>query len=156
MKKQVLVILIAVIGLSFFIPDPSSAWTGGGGYRSGFGYRPRGIFYYGPKVYVGPMYGAPVFVSPHVYRYPPPVVYVNPGPPPLYVDPGPEAAYPDPALPPGSYADPNGSGIYANPDLLSAGQYAGDNPPGEWVTIPGQWVNNKWIPPHNTWVPVNP
>jgi hypothetical protein len=45
---------------------------------------------------------------------------------------------------------------YAYPDPQITGQYTGENPPGEWVTVPGQWVNGKWIPSHNSWVPVNP
>ena len=63
-----------------------------------------------------------------VYVYSSAVVYTNPAPLPAY-------AYPDPRL---------------------TGQYSGENPPGEWITVPGQWVDGKWIPTHSTWVPVNP
>lgn len=38
----------------------------------------------------------------------------------------------------------------------SAPSYGGQEPPGEWVSVPGRWVNGRWVPAHNVWVPVNP
>lgn len=38
----------------------------------------------------------------------------------------------------------------------SAPSYGGQEPPGEWVSVPGRWVDGRWVPEHNVWVPVNP
>jgi hypothetical protein len=131
MKRRIMVVLIVVLGLSFILPAASFAWRGGwgpgAGYRGGWGpYRPYG--WSRPGVYVGTAFVNPWYFPPPVYVSPPVVVYSNPVPPPAY-------AYPDPGL---------------------TGQYAGGNPPGEWITVPGQWVNGQWIPSHQAWVPVNP
>ncbi|MCX5815551.1 MAG: hypothetical protein NTX75_04815 [Proteobacteria bacterium] len=131
MKLRMLVVLVVILGLSFILPTASFAWSGsvggGAGYRGGWGpYRPYG--WYRPRVYVGAAFVNPWYVPTPVYAYSPVVVYTNPAPPPAY-------AYPDPRL---------------------TGQYTGENPPGEWITVPGQWVDGKWIPSHSTWVSVNP
>lgn len=42
------------------------------------------------------------------------------------------------------------------PAYGQAEPYAGENPPGEWVTVPGRWVGGRWVPAHRVWVPVNP
>jgi hypothetical protein len=44
---------------------------------------------------------------------------------------------------------------YAAPPA-PAPSYGGEQPPGEWVSVPGRWVGGKWVPAHNVWVPVNP
>jgi hypothetical protein len=140
MQRKMLGILMVILGLSFILPTASSAWSGsvgvgagyhggwrgGAGYRGGWGpYRPYG--WYRPRVYVGAAFVNPWYVPPPVYAYSPAVVYTNPAPPPAY-------AYPDPQL---------------------TGQHTGDNPPGEWITVPGQLVDDKWIPSRSAWVPVN-
>jgi hypothetical protein len=38
----------------------------------------------------------------------------------------------------------------------SAPSYGGQEPPGEWVSVPGRWEGGRWVPAHNVWVPVNP
>jgi hypothetical protein len=130
MKRKILVALIVILGISFVLPAASFAWRGGGraGYHGGWGYHRPYYGWYGPRVYAGAAFVGPWYAPPPVYVYSPPVVYSNPVPPPAI-------AYPDPAL---------------------TSQYTGENPPGQWVTVPGQWVNGKWIPSHRTWVAVNP
>ncbi|HAR97275.1 MAG TPA: hypothetical protein DCR97_15135 [Deltaproteobacteria bacterium] len=38
----------------------------------------------------------------------------------------------------------------------SAPSYGGQEPPGQWVTVPGRWVNGRWVPAHDVWAPINP
>jgi hypothetical protein len=143
MKKQMMLFLIVLMGISLILPVSSFARRGGTsvavGISSGWGPGPgyyrggwRGPYrHHGwsrPGLFMGASFVNPMYFPPPVYVTRPTIVYVNPVPPDAY-------AYPDPGL---------------------AGQYTGDNPPGEWVTVPGQWVNGQWVPSHKTWIPVNP
>ena len=138
MKRRMLVILVVILGLSFILPTVSSAWRGSvgggagyrGGWRGGAGYR-GGWGPYRPYGWYRPgVYVGAAFVNP--WYVPSPVYAYSSAV--VYTDPAP-SAYPDPQL---------------------TGQYTGENPPGEWITVPGQWVDGTWIPSHSTWVPVNP
>jgi hypothetical protein len=51
-----------------------------------------------------------------------------------------------------SYTAPAPTSSYG----YSAPSYNGEQPPGEWVSVPGRWVEGRWVPAHNVWVPVNP
>lgn len=145
MKRKIVMFIVFMLGVSVVLPIEGLAWRGsssisigytsgwvGSGvvYRHGWGpYRPHG--WYRPRVYVGTSFIYPWYVTA------PSVVYVNPPPAVVYNTPAPQTAY-----------------AYPDPALTS--QNTGNNPPGEWITVPGQWIDGKWVPSHKTWVPINP
>ncbi len=144
MKKQITLLSIVLLGISFILPVSSYAWRGGtsvtvgfstgwgpgygSGYRGGWARPYRNHGWSRPRLYMGAAFVNPLIFSPPVYVSQPTVAYARPVVTPAY-------AYPDVGL---------------------TGQYTGENPPGEWITLPGQWVNGQWVPSHKTWVPVNP
>ena len=158
MKRNMLMVLVVLLGLTLALPCVSEAGRGGGGRGGGHaggrvgGFHGGGYRYYGgyrsygfyrPGVVIGPAVVAPLYypgyypVPPPVYGEPPPG-YVGPYVDPAYGDPDPAYAYPDPAV----------TGGYGQGDPA--------NNAGEWVTVPGQYVNGRWVGEHKAWVPASP
>ncbi len=135
-KKSLVIIIVALIGISLALPAVSEARRGGG--RGGRGWHRGGAFMGGallgvaiarPWYYYGP--------SPY-YDYPSPVVYT---PMPVY-SPNQANAYPDPTITP-----LQDSMVTPGTDSKSSS--------GQWVEVPGQSINGKWVPSHKAWVPDN-
>ena len=128
-KKGIVIMVVALIGISLLLPAKSHAWRGWYG---------RG--WYGPGFFagglvVGAALARPWYVPPPVYVYPQPAV-VYPAPPPVYAAPGPAYVYQAPPAPP--------------PAMAPA---PAPESRGKWVDVPGQAVNGRWVPEHKAWVP---
>ena len=134
-NKSLVIIIVAMIGISLAIPATSQArWYG---HRGGWGWYGAGAFTGGVLLGAAiarPWYYTPGYYEPApVYPYPyPPVLY---GPPPAYYSDQP-------------YAQPN---AYPDPAVASRPNYRPSS--GQWIEVPGQSINGKWVPPHRAWVP---
>jgi hypothetical protein len=145
-KKGIVIMVVALIGISLLLPAKSHAWRGWYG---------RG--WYGPGFFagglvVGAALARPWYVPPPVYVYPQPAV-VYAAPPPVY------------APPPPAYTAPGQGYVYQAPPAQPPAMAPAPAPPpamapapapesrGQWVEVPGQTVNGRWVPEHKAWVP---
>lgn len=127
-NRGLLIIIIALIGISLALP--ASSYARGRGWGRGYGWVGAGAFAGG--LLLGTAIARPYYARAPMYVYPAPaVVYAAP---PVYA-PNQAYAYPDPAITSGADNGPSA---------------------GQWVEVPGQYVGGRWVAPHKAWAPNNP